>query len=197
VKNPFSRTGAEPAPESADVPAAAEPEGLEGAESTDFPAAGGDEARAVELESELARVRDAWLRAEADLQTFRRRAARELSEAERRGADSALQGLLTFADDLERALKAAEQAGEKASALAQGVALVLHRLNESLKSQGVTPIDPVDLEFDPREHEALLTAPSAGHAAGHVSQVIAKGWRQGDRLLRPARVIVSSGPEGA
>ncbi len=192
VGEPVAGTGRAGAADAADAADA-----LEGAEATDFPAPVDGEERRVALEIELARARDAWRRAEADLQTFRRRGARELEEAERRGADGALLRLLTFADDLERALRAAEEAGEKDSALAQGVALVLHRLLESLRAQGVTPIDPVGLEFDPREHEALLTAPSATQAAGRVAQVIAKGWRQGDRLIRPARVLVSSGPGGA
>lgn len=171
-------------------------ETFEGAEATDLPAPGEAEARESELESALAQAKDGWLRAEAELQTYRRRAAKELGEAERRGADQALATVLTLADDLERALAAAEQAGEQESALARGVALVLERLHESLRAQGVVAIDPKEQTFDPREHEALLTKPSPTHETGMVSQVISKGWRQGERLIRPARVVVSSGPEG-
>ena len=145
-------------------------------------------------EAELARAVDARLRAEAELVNTRRRAAREVDEAERRGAEKTLAPVLAVADDLDRALEAAAQSGEATGALAQGVALVLSRLVEKLAAYGVTPIVPVDEPFDPRVHEALTHSPHPSVPAGHVFQVIGRGWRNGDRLIRPARVLVSSGP---
>lgn len=146
------------------------------------------------MEAELARAVDARLRAEAELVNARRRALKEIEDAERRGAERTLAPVLAVADDLDRALEAAAQAGEAAGALAQGVGLVLARLVDKLANEGVTPIVPVGELFDPRWHEALTQAAHPTIPAGHVSQVIARGWRHGERLLRPAGVLVSSGP---
>lgn len=156
------------------------------------PEAEGEGARLTQLEGELARLRDERLRAEADLQNARRRAAREVDEAERRGEARALGGFITLIDDLERARSAATPA-EAAGPLAQGLDLVLARALEELARLGVTPIDPHGEPFDPHAHDALLSGESAEHPAGAVSQVIARGYRQGERLLRPARVMVSTG----
>jgi molecular chaperone GrpE len=147
------------------------------------------------LEAELARARDAHLRAEADLQNARRRAARDLEEGERRGEARALGSYLALLDDLARALEAAAQAGESGP-LVEGVKLVLTRAADELARLGVTVIDPLGAPFDPNQHEALLAATSDDHPAGHVTQVVARGYRQGERLLRPARVIVSHGSGG-
>jgi molecular chaperone GrpE len=146
------------------------------------------------LEAELAKALDARLRAEAEIVNARRRALREIDDAERRGAERTLAPVLAAADDLDRALEAAAQAGEGEGALAKGVALVLSRLTEKLAAEGVTPIVPLGEAFDPTLHEALSHSPHPTIPAGHVSQVIGRGWRHGERLLRAARVLVSSGP---
>jgi molecular chaperone GrpE len=165
-----------------DVPA---PEPVAGAE--------GLAERLSALEAELLRAQDAHLRAEADLQNARRRAGKDLDEAERRGEARAFGSYLALLDDLTRALEAASVAGESGP-LVDGVRLVLTRAADELARLGVVAIDPLGRPFDPREHEALLAAPSDTHAAGHVAQVVSPGYRQGERLLRPARVIVSDGP---
>jgi molecular chaperone GrpE len=152
---------------------------------------------AARLEAELGRAVDARLRAEAELVNARRRALREIEEAERRGADRTLTPVLAVADDLDRALEAAAQAGDTEGPLARGVSLVLSRLVDKLAAEGVTPIVPEGEPFDPRLHEAIGHVPHPGVPAGHVSQVIARGWRHGERLLRAARVLVSSGPPPA
>ncbi|MEP7029026.1 MAG: nucleotide exchange factor GrpE [Candidatus Eisenbacteria bacterium] len=150
-------------------------------------------ARIAELEAELARIQDERLRAEADLQNARRRAARESDEAERRGEARAFGAFLGLIDDLERARGAAGPA-EQDGALLSGVSLVLTRALDELARLGISAIDPHGDAFDPHSHEALLSAASEQHPAGAVSQVIARGYRQGERLLRPARVVVSTGP---
>lgn len=146
----------------------------------------------VELDAELARLKDSLLRAEADLQNARRRAAREVGEAELRGEARALNAFITLIDDLERA-RAAAPPSEAEAPLALGLDLVLQRALEELARLGVTPIDPHGEPFDPHAHDALLSGASEDHPAGAVSQVIARGYRHGDRLLRPARVMVSTG----
>jgi len=167
------------------------------------PAASEGDSTLARLEAEVARLadlearaRDAHLRAEADLQNVRRRAGKESEEAERRGETRAFSAFLALLDDLARALAASEQAGEPDGPLVAGVRLVLARAQDELTRLGVTRIDPVGQAFDPREHEALLSAPSDAHPTGHVAQVVSPGYRQGERLLRPARVIVSHGPAG-
>lgn len=151
-------------------------------------------ARQAELEAELARAVDARLRAEAELVNARRRALREIEDAERRGAERSLAPVLAVADDLDRALESAAQAGETEGPLVQGVTLVRSRLLDTLAAEGVTPIVPVGEPFDPRLHEALTHSPHPTIPAESVSQVISRGWRHGERLLRAARVLVSSGP---
>jgi len=145
------------------------------------------------LEAELLRAQDAHLRAESDLQNARRRAAKDNEEAERRGEARAFGSYLALLDDLTRALEAASVAGESGP-LVDGVQLVLTRAADELARLGVVAIDPLGHPFDPRLHEALLAAPNDTHPAGHVAQVVSPGYRQGERLLRPARVIVSDGP---
>ena len=146
-------------------------------------------ARIEALEAEKARLEDARLRAEADLQNMRRRAAREHEEAERRGEERVLHALFVVLDDLERARAAAS--GD----VAQGIDLVLQRAREELARIGVTPIDPHGEPFDPHAHDALLSAESEKHPAGHVSHVIQQGWKRedGGRVVRHAKVQVSTG----
>jgi molecular chaperone GrpE len=97
--------------------------------------------------------------------------------------------LLPVLDDLERALDAAEQ--HEAATLEDGVKLVHRSFAEALRKEGLEEIDTSG-RFDPHVHEALLSQPSEA-AEGDVIQVLQKGYRLGDRVLRPARVVVSAG----
>jgi len=153
----------------------------------------GDE-RVAALEADVARLEDARLRAEADLQNLRRRAAREHEEAERRGEDRVLHALFAVLDDLERARDAAPAAGAEGP-LKAGIDLVIQRAREELSRLGVTPIHPHGEPFDPHAHDALLSAESEEHPAGHVSHVISPGYRResGGRVVRHAKVQVSTG----
>ena len=143
------------------------------------------------LQAEVARLEDARLRAEADLQNVRRRAAREHEDAERRGEERVLNALFAVIDDLERARDAA---GAE-SAVKAGIELVLQRAREELARLGVSPIHPHGEPFDPHAHDALLSAESAEHDAGHVSHVISPGYRRehDGRVVRHAKVQVSTG----
>lgn len=146
-------------------------------------------ARIEALEAEKAKLEDARLRAEADLQNMRRRALREHEDAERRGEERVLHALFLVIDDLERARSVAS--GE----VAQGIDLVLQRAREELAKLGITPIHPHGEPFDPHAHDALLSAESEEHPAGHVSHVIQQGWKRedGGRVVRHAKVQVSTG----
>jgi len=150
----------------------------------------------AEAVAELATARDRWLRSEAELQNYRRRAQRDVEEARRDAEDRALLETIECLDDLERALAAAREAGAD-PAWTQGVELVAQRMRDTLNRAGVATLSPVGEPFDPREHEALieLAAPD-GVAPGSVLHVERAGYRRGDRVLRAARVTVAAAPTG-
>jgi molecular chaperone GrpE len=109
-----------------------------------------------------------------------------------RAGERIVKELLPVLDDLERALEAAH-AHEEAK-LEEGVKLVHRQLEQILEREGLAPVE-TDGKFDPHVHEALLTQPSAAEE-GAVIEVLQKGYRLGDRVLRPARVVVAGPKEG-
>jgi molecular chaperone GrpE len=138
---------------------------------------------------------DRWLRAEADMQNLRRRAAREREEARRAAEEAVMLDVVSILDDLERALEAARADGAE-SAWLGGVELVAARMRESLIRRGVEILDPTGMPFDPAFHEALMEVPAGeGMRAGEVARVVLKGYRREGRPLRPARVVVAGAPE--
>lgn len=142
--------------------------------------------------AELAQVRDRWLRTEADLQNYRRRAQRDVEEARRSAEERAIVEQIEVLDDLDRALSAAREAGA-AAAWVQGVDLVAQRLRDSLTRAGVIAVNPVGEPFDPRFHEALIELPAPPDAApGTILHVERTGYRRGERMLRAARVAVAA-----
>jgi molecular chaperone GrpE len=154
-----------------------------------------EEAEAVEIEDEpeeetppAAVHDDAYLRLAADFDNYRKRVARDQAELFSRANERLLNELLPVLDDLERALEAASQHEE--AKLEEGVELVHRSLSSLLARHGLTEIE-TDGAFDPHVHEALLTQPADGAEDGSVLQVLQKGYRLGDRVLRPARVIVA------
>jgi molecular chaperone GrpE len=137
---------------------------------------------------------DRWLRAEAELQNFRRRTAKELEESRRYAEEAVMLDLIALLDDLERGIHAARTGGA-AEAWLQGIELVAARMRDTLARRGVEVIDPVGRPFDPAEHEALLEVPAAGGMKpGDVAEVVLKGYRRGGRALRAARVVVARAP---
>jgi molecular chaperone GrpE len=131
---------------------------------------------------------EAYLRLAADFDNYRKRVAREQAELGQRANERLLNELLPVLDDLERALLAAEQHEE--ATLEEGVRLTHRTLLALLERQGLTEIETAGA-FDPHVHEALLAQPAEDAAEGDVLQVLQKGYRLGDRVLRPARVIVA------
>ena len=125
----------------------------------------------------------------ADFDNYRKRAAREQEALFVRAGERVVKELLPVLDDLERALEAAEEHEE--AKLEEGVRLVHRQLADILRRQGLAEIE-TDGAFDPHVHEALLAQPGGdGVEPGHVLQVLQKGYRLGDHVLRPARVIVA------
>jgi molecular chaperone GrpE len=146
-----------------------------------------------ELEA-VTRERDDYLdrlqRLKAEFDNYRKREARLQSERAQQAAERLVKELLPVLDDLERALEAA--AGHEEAKLEEGVALVHRELRDALKREGLQEIE-TDGKFDPHVHEALLSQPSEADE-GSVIEVVQKGYRLGDRVLRPARVVIA-GPE--
>ena len=128
-------------------------------------------------------------RTKADFENFRKRAAQQAQEAQLRGKIDVAREVIDAVDNLERALEAADGDGH---ALRDGVEMVLGGLRETLKRNGVEPVDPKGEKFDPTLHEALSTQPVEGAESGVVVEVLQKGYALGDQLVRPARVVVSS-----
>jgi molecular chaperone GrpE len=161
------------------APETAEPEASE-EESLDARLAAA-EARAQEHLRDLQRVA-------ADFDNYKKRALREREQLVARAAERVVMQLLPVLDDLERALEAANEHEE--AKLEEGVRLVHRALADTLAKEGLTEI-PTDGAFDPHVHEALLAQPAEGAEPGSVLQVLQKGYRLGDQVLRPARVIVA------
>jgi molecular chaperone GrpE len=131
---------------------------------------------------------DAYLRLAADFDNYRKRVAREHAELTTRANERLVNELLPVLDDLERALEAAAEHEE--AKLEEGVELVHRSLVALLERHGLSEIS-TEGSFDPHVHEALLAQPGEGAEEGSVLQVLQKGYRLGDRVLRPARVIVA------
>lgn len=127
-------------------------------------------------------------RTQADFENFRKRATRDTAAAGERARSGVVKELLAVVDDLERALASANpEEGD----LAGGVQLVHSELIGVLSRNGVDQFDPVGEKFDPAEHEALTVREQEGTDAGVVLDVVEKGYRAGESVLRPARVVVS------
>jgi len=133
---------------------------------------------------------DRLLRLAADFENYKKRAARERQEYVAHANERLIGELLPILDDLERALSAAEEHQE--AQLEEGVRLVHRSLASLLERHGVTPISTEGM-FDPHVHEALLSQPSEADE-GAVIDVVQKGYKLGDRVVRPARVVVASAP---
>jgi len=152
------------------------------------PDLGTPEAPRAEVEPDY---KDRWLRAEAELQNYRKRVAREFEQVRRGAEESVMLEMLSVLDDLERALEAARTAGAEAG-WTQGVQLTAQRMRDTLARHGVEVVDPQGAPFDPSFHEAVLELPAPeGVPAGTVLQVAGKGYRRGERSLRAARVVVA------
>ena len=140
----------------------------------------------------LTAERDEYLalaqRVQADFENYRKRAVRDQERLVAHAHERLVRELLPILDDLERALEAAEQHEEVK--LVEGVKLVENSLRAALRKEGLVEIE-TDGPFDPHVHEALLTQSSADAESGSVLGVVQRGYRLGDRVVRPARVIVA------
>ncbi|MGA8745260.1 MAG: nucleotide exchange factor GrpE [Solirubrobacterales bacterium] len=154
----------------------------------------------VEVEADLEgllKERDDYLelarRTKADFENFRKRMTGEVRAAGARGKGELARDIVNALDDLERAIEAAglDPEGDSEDGLSHGVLLMFRSLRGALARNGIEAIDPSGQRFDPMTHEALSTQAAEGVEPGSVVEVIQKGYRLGDVLIRPARVVVS------
>jgi molecular chaperone GrpE len=144
------------------------------------------------LQADLDRFRDLALRSQADFENYKKRAAREKEDAMKYANSSLLQRLVSILDNFELGLTAAKTESEQ-SPIYSGMVLVQKQLNDLLEENGLQAIEAEGKKFDPNLHEAIAHEPSES-AEGTVVRQARRGYRFKDRLLRPARVVVSSGP---
>jgi molecular chaperone GrpE len=133
------------------------------------------------------------LRTLAEFDNYRRRMQRDLTQARELGAADVLGELLDVVDNFDRALEHA--GGEVPEAFLEGMRLVAHGLHEILDRRGLARIEAEGARFDPELHEALSAIPSKDAEPNTVLQEIQTGWRLGDRVLRPAKVVVARAVE--
>jgi len=144
-------------------------------------------------ETEVADLKDAWLRAKAETENVRRQGQADVARAHRYAVDRFASDLLSVRDALEQTL-ATENATHEV--LREGVELTLKTLTSAFDKQSISLIDPLGEKFDPNRHQAMTMVPSS-KPAQTVVQVFQKGYLLNDRVLRPALVAVSSGPGDA
>ncbi len=150
-------------------------------------------------DAEIAALKDKWLRAVADHENYKKRIKRDTDDTVTRKTQSLLMSFLPTVDNLDRALEIAEpvaaQASEDAAAnieqVVKGLRMVRDEFLGGLKKQGIEPVPAVGVPFDPAIHDALQQIDSPDHAPGVVIREFEKGYKLGERLLRPARVIIA------
>jgi molecular chaperone GrpE len=152
------------------------------------------------LEEQLASARkeavasqDRYLRAVADLENFRKRTIREKDELRQFAATKVMEDLVPILDNLSLGLAAARQQTD-VKPIVEGVSLVLEQLKNALARHGLKELNPAGEAFDPNFHDCIAHQPSADVGAEKVMQVVRLGYTLNGRLVRPASVIVSSGP---
>lgn len=155
-----------------------------------------DDQRIGELEAERDAFKDKWMRALADAENARKRSERDRREAEQYGGSKLARDMLPVFDNMQRAIEAIpEENRETNKAVIEGVELTMRELLAVFRKHGIERISPkVGDTFDPSIHEAMFEAPVPGTKAGEIIQVSADGFMLHDRLLRPAKVGVSSMP---
>jgi molecular chaperone GrpE len=174
-----------PSPDSGEPSAAGT--GPEAGPATGEPSVQDDLATAQE---ELARHRDAMLRMQAEMENLRKRLQREVDKSRKFALERIMKDLLQVRDSMERGLEMAD-ASATVESLIEGEELTLKMLVKVMEEHGLEVVDPAGEPFDPELHEAMTVIPSKDVAENTVLEVLQKGFKLHDRLIRPARVIVS------
>ena len=148
-----------------------------------------------------AQMKEKLMRTAADFDNFRKRSRREVTDAEKKGRDSLLNSLLPIFDNLERATAHAtsdkpeasseEESSANMKGLVDGIHLVMKQFRDALSRQGIERVESVGQPFDPSVHEAIQHLETNDVPPGCIAAEVQPGYRQGDRLVRPAMVVVA------
>ncbi|HEY5281874.1 MAG TPA: nucleotide exchange factor GrpE [Polyangia bacterium] len=156
------------------------------------------EARITAIESEKTEIYDRMLRIAADFDNWKKRARKDQADGEMQAKESVLRDFLEIVDSLERATGVWADGKEiDAKSVRDGVELVLRQFRSKLERYDVKPMDATGVPFDPRMHEAVSQVPSAAVTPGLVLHELQKGYLIGEKLLRPAMVVVAAAPSAA
>ncbi len=147
------------------------------------------------LTAEKGSLYDQLLRRQAEFENYRKRIERERGELYQRGRDDVLLQFLPVVDNFERALTSLERSEGDAEALRNGVELIHKQFKDALSKLGLEPVEAVGQTFDPHLHEAVTTEPTDQHEENTVIEEFQRGYKIGNRLLRPAKVKVASSPQ--
>ena len=174
----------------------AEPEEEKKVEEEKVPEAekAAEKSAAEKLEGELAAAKEQNIRLLADFDNYRRRVARERNETYQRATESVITDFLPVMDNFERAISQAPAAGDP---FADGVRMVFDQLSAVFAKTGVTPIEAIGAAFNPNDHEAIAYQPSPDAPEGQIIYQAKRGYKMGDKVIRPASVVVSSGAPAA
>ena len=153
------------------------------------------------LQEQLEETRDRLMRLAAEFENYKKRMERERSRLLKYAGENILRDLLATVDNIDRAVEqgsaAADDDSKKLVAMLEGLALTRKGLMDTMERYGVEPLASVGQQFNPDEHDPMVMEPSDEVPANHVLQEFARGYRFKDRVLRHARVVVSSGPAQA
>jgi molecular chaperone GrpE len=153
------------------------------------------QAQVEALAAEKVLLYDKLLRRQAEFENYRKRVERERAELYQHGRDDVLLQFLPVVDNFERALSSLETSEGDAEALRHGVELIHKQFKDALAKFGLEAVEAVGQTFDPHVHEAVTTEATDKHKENTVIQEFQRGYKIGDRLLRPAKVKVASSPE--
>lgn len=169
------------------------PEGERTSPDETAPEAGSPEQRLAALTEERDRVKEQLLRTAADYENFRKRAKRDVEEAERRGREEVLREVLPVIDNLERAVEASDSATD-VKAVVEGVRMVLKMFEDVAGRIELQRIPAVGEKFDPTLHDAMQQRETSEQPPGTIVQELVPGYKLGERLLRPSLVVVARPP---
>lgn len=148
----------------------------------------------IQAQQESADAKQAMLLMQADMENLRKRLVREHEKTRKRTLERFMVDLLPVRDSLERALEATTDQAATVEAIREGKQLIIKMLNKVLADHGLQIIDPAGEAFDPEKHEAMTMLASADHDENTIIDVLEKGYQLHDRLIRPAKVVVSRKP---
>ncbi len=151
-----------------------------------------------QAQSEANQFKEKWMRTAADFDNYRKRSRREVSDAEKKGRDNLLKDLLPVFDNLERATAHAggseTDETQNVKGLVDGIELVMRQFRDSLSRVGIERVESVGQPFDPSVHEAIQHLETTDFAPGSIAAEVQPGYKEGDRLVRPALVVVAKAP---